>query len=652
MQIKIKRLEIISFRGIKCLELNLDGADAILSGRNGTGKSSAYNAFLWLLFGKDSDGARPDVKPLDSHSNRVSGVDTEVTATLLVDGAMVTLRKVLHEQWRKVAGSAEPIYVADETLCWVDDVPKKVDKEYLPYVLSLLGGDEGIFRLLTDTNAFMRLHWNDRRKELMKMVGVDVDGKLMQEARFAPLASVLGGSTTEDARKRLMEQRKRYSEQLKGIPARLDELRRTMEPLAPEQVTQAQAEIAELEAQLAAIDGELAGYTGADARFRELISQSAAAVAAMEKVKRDAHAKVAVAVQDAENHLRDLAREGRNLEADLDRIRAGISQRQEDLEALEGQRQGLLDQYHDLDDLQYTPPEAETTCPCCGQSLPQERLEDAARQHAAKWSEDKALQKKAIIDQGNRVKGLMATCQEKITVLLASRDAAQASLAELEPAMDAAKKQLAEARALTPEYETLPDYVSAKAAYEEAEKALKMMGTQEATKELRMQKLTILAAIEDTRVILARAEQSAKVQARLEELEAERRKVGDLLMELEGTLALLGEYVSARCAALEEDINAHFRVIQWRLFEEDKQGGVHDCCRATVGGISYEAGLNSSAKTNAGIEIIRALSAAYGVSVPCFVDNSETINTVGQTGGQMILLKVTEEPQLTLTILD
>ena len=127
-----------------------------------------------------------------------------------------------------------------------------------------------------------------------------------------------------------------------------------------------------------------------------------------------------------------------------------------------------------------------------------------------------------------------------------------------------------------------------------------------------------------------------------------RRDIGQKLALIDRDLDLLAAYVRP-CEVMEGSINAMFDTIRWKLFELQKNGEYADVCRATVNGVSYESTLNNAARINAGIEIIRVLSRVKGTSVPCFVDNVEAVNRVAQTGGQMILLRVTEDPVLTLT---
>ena len=49
---KILNLTLQNFRGIKNLDLQLDGHDAKIFGANGTGKTTIANAVCWLMAGR------------------------------------------------------------------------------------------------------------------------------------------------------------------------------------------------------------------------------------------------------------------------------------------------------------------------------------------------------------------------------------------------------------------------------------------------------------------------------------------------------------------------------------------------------------------------------------------------------------------------
>ena len=59
MKIRIDRLTLEQFKGIGYASYSFGGRDAVLFGRNGTGKSSVCDAWCWLMTGKDSQGRVP-----------------------------------------------------------------------------------------------------------------------------------------------------------------------------------------------------------------------------------------------------------------------------------------------------------------------------------------------------------------------------------------------------------------------------------------------------------------------------------------------------------------------------------------------------------------------------------------------------------------
>ena len=117
---RLKRIEVKNFKGIGLFESDF-GSENIIEGENGVGKTSVYDAWLWLLFGKNSEG-RSDFKlrPYDNENNAVEGLVVMVEATVEVAGETVTLKKEQHENVvkGKVTGFT--------TKCWINEVPKKV----------------------------------------------------------------------------------------------------------------------------------------------------------------------------------------------------------------------------------------------------------------------------------------------------------------------------------------------------------------------------------------------------------------------------------------------------------------------------------------------------------------------------------------------
>ena len=69
--IKLKSLSLVNFKGIRSLNIGFSDAETLVAGENGTGKTTVFDSFLWLLFGKDSTGRSDsnfNIKTLDSAS--------------------------------------------------------------------------------------------------------------------------------------------------------------------------------------------------------------------------------------------------------------------------------------------------------------------------------------------------------------------------------------------------------------------------------------------------------------------------------------------------------------------------------------------------------------------------------------------------------
>ena len=93
-QIRIFSLYLLNFKGVRELMVDMSAREVIISGRNGSGKSTIFDAFTWLLFGKDSQGRETfDYKTLDEDGKPIPKLPHEVSGTLDVDGETITLTR-------------------------------------------------------------------------------------------------------------------------------------------------------------------------------------------------------------------------------------------------------------------------------------------------------------------------------------------------------------------------------------------------------------------------------------------------------------------------------------------------------------------------------------------------------------------------------
>ena len=143
------------------------------------------------------------------------------------------------------------------------------------------------------------------------------------------------------------------------------------------------------------------------------------------------------------------------------------------------------------------------------------------------------------------------------------------------------------------------------------------------------------------------AADNTKVKARIAELEAEQKAVGQKISDQEQMIDLVEDFIRTKMNMISDKINGMFKIVSFKLFAEQINGGIKETCECTVNGVPLSS-LNNGHRIVAGLDIIHSLSNLYGVSCPIFVDNAESINdfNVPEMDAQMIYLTVTDDKDL------
>ena len=149
------------------------------------------------------------------------------------------------------------------------------------------------------------------------------------------------------------------------------------------------------------------------------------------------------------------------------------------------------------------------------------------------------------------------------------------------------------------------------------------------------------AEISAQRDIISKESLLGYSRKRVEELREDARNAAQCLEAIESMLFLIDEYSRYKTKFIEDSINSLFRIARFRLFREQANGGIEDRCDVVYGGVPY-INVNNGAKINVGIDIINTLSGSYGVTVPLFIDNAESVTKIESSDTQIIRLVVSE----------
>lgn len=624
-RIQLNWLKIENFKGLHSFELTTDGDNAVITAENGIGKTTVYDAFLWLLFDKDSTGRKDfEVRPLDRRNQPIKGVVLAVEAELAFDGTPHVFKKEHHE---KVVKEQLRGY---ETLCWIDEVPKKVG-EYADYIAELIS--EETFKLLTDLHFFNgKFHHTERRKVLLEIAG-DVG----TPEGFDELLAALNGRSIKDYKNVLSEQKKRHVKERDEINPRIDEILKGLEHPAcdvaelekrreelVEEVTKLkirrQGLVGKETERLHRIDGKNELVLAKAVREGELKTDTSG-VDTLLKEKAQIATEVAKAeqlVSTAENEIgiakakmTDLFIEAAQYLATLNRIR---------------------DEYNTANGKPET-----SICYACGQMLPKDKyLENAEKREiqlkeiTARGDELKGKvedNKKVVVALSDNIKLLTKIYEESSNEMLRTQDKAIKRFAEIKEAIKTRPTILPNSDAQWVKIVLEIGKVEKEIGQPVAEQ-LEAIEAERTTKEAEF------TALNEE---LAQADRIVKDRARIEWLEAKEKELAQLIAGIEKQLADIERYKATQSTLITAAVNTKFKAVRFKMFKELLNGGLEECCEATYIGIPYPD-MSFGQQIYCGIDIVNVLSEHYGVSVPMFIDHSESMTMPIEAHSQTIEL--------------
>lgn len=129
---KILKMKLENFQGVKELEIDPQGESSAIYGDNGTGKSTVYNAFTWLMYGKPSTTEKNYTPKTTGSHNLHHSVEMTVE---LADGSEMVLKKDYHEVYKTIKGNPQPVLSGHTTDYSMDGVPVASYPEPAPITL-------------------------------------------------------------------------------------------------------------------------------------------------------------------------------------------------------------------------------------------------------------------------------------------------------------------------------------------------------------------------------------------------------------------------------------------------------------------------------------------------------------------------------------
>jgi hypothetical protein len=631
---KLTKLELLNFKGLKSFTINLNG-DVVIRGDNATGKTTVFDSVCWLLFGKDSlDRADFEIKTLDG-GEPIHKVNHEVTGTFTLDeGGTVELKRVYREKYSSPRGG-EVTMTGHTTDYFVDGVPKK-EKEYKEMVSSLV--DESIFKLITNPLYFNETYsWQNRRKLLLEMCGdISDEDVIASHDELRRLAGLLEGRTVDDHRKVVAAKKTAINKELDMIPVRIDEAMRNKPEITSDKaklirdIETLSAGIDEVEKQKAIIQNGFSS-TEKESKIRDINRQLEGQSS---KVLSDYHKQKQRLRDEYEASLTKL----KMVEVDRDRCADRRDELNKEIERESKRIITLQSEFDTFNAQQFN----KESCPTCGQALPADKQEILEAEFNTNKSK-KLEEWKGLIESAVKLK---ANYEEQQEIMVSKIDSLTTEASQYNDAYNVKFKEY-EAYS-EPNLEDDPVYADLKAQLflleiddEPGADTEELTKLDEELSSMKSKKAGLETELNKFKLI-------DDINHRIFELENQQQKLVAEKNALDEASFLMDEFIKAKVNMLEDVINSRFKLARFKMFNVMINGNIEECCETTYKGVPYRS-MNNAARINVGLDIINALTSYYKVNAPVFIDNAEAVTEFVPVNSQTIKLIVDEsKPQLTV----
>ena len=640
---KIKSLALQNFKGCKRNEPYVfDGKNVTVCGANGSGKTTIFDAFTWLLFGKDSlDNAKFEIRPLNENGEQIHNVEISVLAELEIDGKNVELKKVQKENYVTKRGSQHPILQGNKNDYFIDDYPRS-EKDYKEYINGIVSDD--LFKMLTNPTYFPNMPWKDQRATIMKFASDVSDIELATEdSRFAELLpEIEKAPNTDDIKNKYQKSLNELKKKQVELPVRIDEISNSKVDIDVAELellkNSLNEQIADVKSKIADTDKQFEEYQKLSDGIMELKFAESDLVRKANEENIKARREIEDKIADKKFLLRQTEKTVDDCERQIDVSKRHSVSLNESIES-------YRNEYRQTQELVFD--ENSLVCSYCGQEYQQDRKE----QIKAEFERKKATEIKKITELGNKSKSELDKEKETIDILEKELVEHRKSLEMLNNAIASLEKQLSELPTSidvtgTEEYKAIQSQLA------EKEQAMSQMNNASSIRESLEAELEDLH-IEYTEVEkqIAMCQKNIEIDERIEELQGEQRITAQKIADVEKMLYMLDEFIKYKLDKISDSINAMFDGVNWKLFSEQINGGIKEVCECTVNGVPFGS-LNNGHRIIAGLQIIKALQKLYGAYLPIFIDNAESVNdfNLPDMDCQLIKLKVSDDTDLRIEV--
>lgn len=634
-RMKLKTLILDQFKGATHAEYTFGDKPAV-SGYNGSGKTTIADGWMWLTSDRDYNlKANPEV-----HPDFLEKSEPSVTAVCDVDGKEVTLRKFQKDsRTKKQIEAGAPVRISNQYE--INGVPKS-QRDFIAY-LEELGIDMDNFLLLSHPEIFTSQKSADCRRILFGMVN-DVTDKEIADSLMGceELSKLLESYKADEVMAMTKRSLKEASENLKVIPEQIIGMERSK---VDTDVSEYESQRDTLKTEIAALEEKImeTRVPSIGDLNQELISLEREQKALTAEVNSERVAKLT----ESNAVIGSLKQHHREMLENKDKFSRKIEESVLYVNDYAKQYESLAEEFQRVKASEFS--SDSQICPTCGQDLP---IKEIDRLHKA-FEDHKRMEMDRINVEAKDVRNKANTLKAQIPEL-------QKQLAELEEQIAAMQKDIDQKCAERAKWETPIDA----SGTPESQKILEEIATVHhkinRRDELQREFDKILAdkrdkefAVRQLEDRIAEVNVNDRIDKQIAELKQKQKEYAQAEADAQKILDQLSEVSMAKNQALTDQVNSHFEIVRWELFEILKNGEYRDCCVPLIRNSNGEyrkfgESANTALEVRGKLDIISGLQKFYGQQILVFLDGAECLDQDNMAqihmDTQLITLSVSDEP--------
>ena len=635
MQAKIKSLHLENFKGVKNATYHFGKKNVSAIGQNGAGKTTLFTAYMWLMSDKDSDlKSNPNIRPLDTEE-----CTPRVEAVFEIDGKEVTAAKIQKCTVKKSkTGGADTISLSNSyEVNSVEYGERDFKKKMAEY-----GFDFDLFLPLSHPDVFTSQKSADMRKVLFGMASEQSDYEIACDTKGAQNAALLLENYNAEEVKAMQNATLRKIREEYGKDGEI--LRAKIEGM---EQSKTDIDVAELELQKKALNEQIAENKAKQEDISKEFEEQQKASDGILELKFELNDLQRKANEENNKKRLQIQNELDKANSDYDMYEAyesGTKSRikrdtEKELPLLEQRLREKQELWKSVNAEQID--EDKYICPTCHRELPEEEKENIL----SNFEETKKQRLEFIVAEGEKASQAVKDKKKYIGDSKKEAEEYEKKQEETMKKIEELEKQLSELPESIdisdrPEVQEIQRQIAEKESVmnkgnsaEEIKQQLKVEG-----EELQRQ----MDVVKEQFVLLKKNEQTNK------DIESERKKQGKYEQQkadCEKILYQLGLVSKRKNELLTDQVNSHFKLVKFRLFDYLKNGSVVDDCEPTIDGKSLKDHSNGALRVLAKLDIVDGLQRFYGQYYPVFAEDFSLVtdNTERRINMDCQLIKLVAE---------